>query len=94
MAELVLNDLVKIYPYTKIGGLFGARRRSVEALRQEKMNPYITNEGVIAVQQFSLEIEHGEFVVLLGPSNDRGARVSFSRPGVPGREKHQRCASG
>ena len=63
MAELVLNDLVKIYPYTKIGGLFGARRRSVEALRQEKMNPYTTNEGVIAVQQFSLEIEHGEFVV-------------------------------
>ena len=57
MAELVLNDLVKIYPYTKIGGLFGARRRSVEALRQEKMNPYTTNEGVIAVQQFSLEIE-------------------------------------
>ncbi|WP_370863526.1 hypothetical protein [Ruthenibacterium lactatiformans] len=39
MAELVLNDLVKIYPYTKIGGLFGARRRSVEALRQEKMKP-------------------------------------------------------
>lgn len=68
MAELVLENLVKIYPFTQVGGLFGARKRSQEALLRERVNPYTTNEGVIAVQQFSLEIEHGEFVVLLGPS--------------------------
>ena len=94
MAELVLNDLVKIYPYTKIGGLFGARRRSVEALRQEKMNPYITNEGVIAVQQFSLEIEHGEFVVLLGPSGCGKTTVLRMIAGLESVSAGQVCLDG
>lgn len=94
MAELVLNDLVKIYPYTKIGGLFGARRRSVEALRQEKMNPYTTNEGVIAVQQFSLEIEHGEFVVLLGPSGCGKTTVLRMIAGLESVSAGQVCLDG
>ena len=68
MAELELHDLVKIYPFTPVSGLFGARKRARAALRQERLQPYTTNEGVIAVQRFSLTVEHGEFVVLLGPS--------------------------
>jgi len=68
MAELVLQDIVKIYPFTKVKGLFGLHKRAREALLREQMNPYTTNEGVIAVQKFSLSIEHGEFVVILGPS--------------------------
>lgn len=68
MAELVLQDLLKIYPFTKVKGFFGGRKKAEEALLRERNSPHTTNEGVIAVQQFSLEIEHGEFVVLLGPS--------------------------
>ncbi len=67
MSELSLNNLVKIYPYTNPRRLFG-RKQAREELARERAMPYTTNEGVIAVQQFSLEIHEGEFVVLLGPS--------------------------
>lgn len=65
MAELVLDHLVKIYPFAK-DGWFSSRRGKARPDPEEA--PYTTNEGTIAVQQFSLEVEHGEFVVLLGPS--------------------------
>ena len=67
MSELSLENLVKIYPYTNPRRLFG-RKQAREELARERAMPYTTNEGVIAVQQFSLEIHEGEFVVLLGPS--------------------------
>ncbi len=67
MSSLLLKDVLKIYPFTKVSGIFG-RKKAQKALEREKKNPYITNEGVIAVQNFNLEIEDGEFIVLLGPS--------------------------
>ena len=67
MSELSLNNLVKIYPYTDTRRLFG-RKQAREMLARERAMPYTTNEGVIAVQQFFLDIKEGEFVVLLGPS--------------------------
>lgn len=67
MGELSLENLVKIYPYTDTRRLLG-RKQAREALMRERAMPYTTNEGVIAVQQFSLDIHEGEFVVLLGPS--------------------------
>ena len=67
MAELELDDLLMIYPFTKPGGLLG-RKKAQEALEREKQSPYTTNEGVIALQKFSLHIADGEFAVLLGPS--------------------------
>ena len=67
MSELSLENLVKIYPYTSSRRLFG-RKQAKEELKREKAMPYTTNEGVIAVQQFSLQVREGEFVVLLGPS--------------------------
>ncbi len=67
MSELSLENLVKIYPYTNTHRLFG-RKRAREELARERAMPYTTNEGVIAVQQFSLDVHEGEFVVLLGAS--------------------------
>jgi len=67
MSNLQLKNVLKIYPYTRVSRVIG-RKKALEALAREKMNPYTTNEGVVAVQKFSLEINSGEFVVLLGPS--------------------------
>lgn len=67
MSNLQLKNVLKIYPYTRVPKIFG-RKKAREALAREKLNPYTTNEGVIAVQNFNLEVESGEFVVLLGPS--------------------------
>lgn len=67
MSELQMRGLVKIYPYTKPTGLFG-RKKAQESLEREKHQPYTTNEGVVAIQNFTLDVKEGEFVVLLGPS--------------------------
>lgn len=66
MPEIILNDLVKIFPY-ETAGLLASKRRKAK-LAQQRSAAYTTNEGVVAVQHFSLEIKTGDFVVLLGPS--------------------------
>lgn len=67
MAELELENLLMIYPFTKPGRLL-MRRKARESLERERQSPYTTDEGVIALQKFSLCVEHGEFFVILGPS--------------------------
>ena len=67
MPEMELRDLLMIYPFTKPTGIFD-RKRARLAREMEQKSPYTTNEGVIALQKFSLTVEHGEFLVLLGPS--------------------------
>ena len=69
MAEVILKDIVKIYPYIdkprrKFFGLFG--KKVVPHVR--KHNLQITDKGVIAVQSLNLHIQDGEFIVLVGPS--------------------------
>lgn len=65
MAALTLKNLVKIYPFTNRKD--SGNRRETGA-KVPVNAPPTSNEGVIAVQAFSLEVEHGEFLVLLGPS--------------------------
>ena len=67
MPDIELNELLKIYPFAKVKGLFG-RKRQQEILDRQRAMPFTTNEGVIAVQHLSARIRQGEFVVLLGPS--------------------------
>ena len=64
MAKVVLKDLKKVYPNTE-------KKKKVkkgEEPAEKKSNLQITDEGVVAVQQFSLEIADKEFIVLVGPS--------------------------
>ena len=66
MAEVILKDIVKIYPYVE-----KKPRRSLFKKKEEetkKTNLQITDQGVIAVQKFNLNIQDQEFVVLVGPS--------------------------
>ncbi len=68
MAEVVLKDIVKIYPYVEKKPkkkLFS--RKVVEPVRRGK-NLQLTDKGIVAVQNFNLEIKDGEFIVLVGPS--------------------------
>ena len=63
MAEIVLKNIKKIYPNEKKSkSLFGKKTE------QKKSNLEVTEEGVVAVQDFNLTIKEHEFVVLVGPS--------------------------
>ena len=67
MPEIVFDDVTKIYPFQKITGIFG--RREKEKIRKAQMQmPYLTNEGVIALQHCSVTIPDASFTVILGPS--------------------------
>lgn len=59
MAQVSLKNIKKVYPVSKDKKL---------KKREDGPNLQITDEGVVAVQQFSLDIADREFVVLVGPS--------------------------
>ena len=63
MAKVILKNIKKVYP------------NSVKKNKKKKAEPehrtgnlLVTEEGVVAVQDFNLEIEDKEFIVLVGPS--------------------------
>ncbi len=69
MASVTFKNIKKVYPY--VSGEKKKKRKKEETPDEsagEKANLQITAEGVVAVQQFSLEIADKEFVVLVGPS--------------------------
>ena len=61
MASVTLKNIKKIYPYTE-----PKKKRKGES--EKKTNLLVTDEGVLAVQDFNLEIADKEFIVLVGPS--------------------------
>ena len=70
MAEVILKNIKKVYP---IGDSEKKQRRFLRKAKEEnpqtnKVNLQITDEGVVAVQEFSLNIKDKEFIVLVGPS--------------------------
>lgn len=65
MAEVTLKHITKIYPAEKSKKhLFGKK----PAEKKRVSNLKVTDEGVVAVDDFNLEIADREFVVLVGPS--------------------------
>ena len=70
MAEVKLVNIKKVYPFS------GDEKKKKKFLKKEtaknpesnKPNLQITEEGVVAVQEFSLDIKDKEFIVLVGPS--------------------------
>ncbi len=64
MATVQLKNIKKVYPTVR-----GETKKSKKkGDQQKKSNLQITDEGVVAVQQFSLDIADKEFIVLVGPS--------------------------
>ena len=65
MAEVVLKNIKKVYPLQENKkGLFGKKKET----NKKSTNLQITDEGVVAVQDFNIDINDNEFIVLVGPS--------------------------
>ena len=66
MAEIVLKHVQKVYPNneSKKKGFFGKRKKTEE----KKHNLKVTEDGVLAVEDFNLTVHDQEFIVLVGPS--------------------------
>ena len=61
MAKVSLRNIKKVYPHQE-----PAKKK--KGSEEKKTNLQITDEGVLAVQEFSLNIADKEFIVLVGPS--------------------------
>lgn len=60
MASVILKGIEKVYPYTK--------PKVKKGQPEKKTNLKIVDGGVLAVENFNLDIKDREFIVLVGPS--------------------------
>ena len=67
MATVTLKNVKKIYPFVSGEGKKKKKKKS-EPEEEKKVNLQITEQGVVAVQEFNLDIADKEFIVLVGPS--------------------------
>ena len=65
MSSLTLKNVKKIYPFN---GDDAKKKKKKKDEPEKKINLQITDKGVVAVQEFNLEIADKEFIVLVGPS--------------------------
>ena len=72
MASVSMKNIKKIYPFLadeeKKKKKASKKKDQVVDDGKEKANLQITDQGVVAVQEFNLEIADKEFIVLVGPS--------------------------
>ncbi len=67
MASLTLKNIKKIYPFSGDDEKKKKKKKKDEP-EEKKVNLQITDKGVVAVQEFNLDIKDKEFIVLVGPS--------------------------
>ena len=68
MAEVKLVNVKKIYPFISGEEKKKSKKKKDDEPVKEKANLQITDKGVVAVQEFNLDIADKEFIVLVGPS--------------------------
>ena len=68
MASLSLKNVKKIYPHNGDDAKKAKKKKKGEEVEEKKVNLQITEKGVVAVQEFNLDIADKEFIVLVGPS--------------------------
>ena len=66
MATVQLKNVKKIYPF--VSGEGKKKKKDKADDGEKKVNLQITDQGVVAVQEFNLDIADKEFIVLVGPS--------------------------
>ncbi len=67
MATVQLKNIKKVYPFIS-GEQKKSKKKKTDEPEKKKVNLQITDEGVVAVQAFNLDIADKEFIVLVGPS--------------------------
>ncbi len=68
MSEVKLVNLKKVYPFISGEQKKSSKKKKANEPEKKKVNLQITDEGVVAVQEFNLDIKDKEFIVLVGPS--------------------------
>ncbi len=68
MASVTLKNVKKIYPFSGDEGKKAKKAKKNDVPEEKKVNLQVTDKGVVAVQEFNLEIADKEFIVLVGPS--------------------------
>ncbi len=68
MASVTLKNIKKVYPFNGDDAKNAKKKKKKSDEPEKKVNLQITDEGVVAVQEFSLDIKDKEFIVLVGPS--------------------------
>ena len=86
MAQVVFKNICKLYPLSGDEGKKSKKKKKdvIDDPEVEKPNLQITDEGVLAVNNFDMTINDKEFVVLVGPS---GCGKSTTLRMVAGLEK-------
>ena len=67
MAKVTLKNVKKIYPFIAEDKK-KKKKKGEDEPETKTVNLQITDQGVVAVQEFNLEIADKEFIVLVGPS--------------------------
>ena len=67
MASVTLKNIKKIYPFNGDDAKKSKKKKKGDE-PEKKTNLQITDKGVVAVQEFNLDIKDKEFIVLVGPS--------------------------
>ena len=67
MATVQLKNIKTVYPFVS-GEQKKKSKKKADEPEKKKVNLQITDEGVVAVQAFNLDIADKEFIVLVGPS--------------------------
>lgn len=67
MATVQLKNVKKVYPFIS-GETKKKKKKKDEHVEERVDNRQITDQGVVAVQEFNLDIADKEFIVLVGPS--------------------------
>ena len=72
MSTVSLKNIKKIYPFSGDEGKKAKKAKKAKkdeiVDEEKKVNLQVTDKGVVAVQEFNLEIADKEFIVLVGPS--------------------------
>ena len=68
MATVTLKHIQKIYPNTEPAKSKKKKKKEEQPVEEKKYKLKVTDEGVVAVDDFNLDIADKEFIVLVGPS--------------------------
>lgn len=69
MSEVTLRNVKKIYPFVSGENKKKKKKnKKKNAELERKSNLQVTDKGVVAVQEFNIDIKDKEFIVLVGPS--------------------------